>query len=448
MEKISDNINKMFENLFKTDDNIHPFFKDLKRVPNIAKSYIDDMKKHIKTEVNYTPNNNIPEGKLLTPKYDILSLDELKKLDKEINNMMNYVNILSIVSFLSQYVIQSNITNEDKLYKNIAKDDCLNVMIIGSGPVGLFLACYLNLYYNDTRMNSYPRLNIVMYDSRIDKPGIRKPYNRQRLFGTSSNYLSLIIPKLYCWNEKNNKDYIMVNIFILEYVLFTIANLHYNIPMIYKDYSWDDYVNIIDKGKFDVVFDCTGGKLSHNAIKNIDASWLKKIPLYDSIVDRKLEINLEKNLVLLENDSKHIVNYFYGSLTLSYNNESLTFYNKFDIDIMNKEDLIYLNKVKSLYDTQPEAMSIIKGIRDDMTRNFLYNIMNGKYTNYLVSFDIWGIYIRHAIKISDVFTVNKRKILFVGAGDTIFHSHYLTGSGLNRILDFTVKCSNLIGQIK
>jgi hypothetical protein len=51
-------------------------------------------------------------------------------------------------------------------------------------------------------------------------------------------------------------------------------------------------------------------------------------------------------------------------------------------------------------------------MKDNMTRNFLYNIMNWKYTDYLVSFDIWGIYIRHAIKISDVFTVNKRKVLF------------------------------------
>ena len=54
---------------------------------------------------------------------------------------------------------------------------------------------------------------------------------------------------------------------------------------------------------------------------------------------------------------------------------------------------------------------------------------------------------RHQIKISDTFIVNKRKILLIGAGDTIFHSHFLTGSGLNRIFDFTVKCANQLDKI-
>ena len=43
--------------------------------------------------------------------------------------------------------------------------------------------------------------------------------------------------------------------------------------------------------------------------------------------------------------------------------------------------------------------------------------------------------------------VNKRKILFIGAGDTIFHSHFITGSGLNRIFDFTVKCANQLDKL-
>jgi len=54
---------------------------------------------------------------------------------------------------------------------------------------------------------------------------------------------------------------------------------------------------------------------------------------------------------------------------------------------------------------------------------------------------------RHQIKISDTFEVNKRKILLIGAGDTIFHSHFITGAGLNRIFDFTVKCANQIDKL-
>jgi hypothetical protein len=297
-------------------------------------------------------------------------------------------------------------------------------------------------------MNSSPRVNVVVYDSRISKSGFRKPYNRNRKFSTSSEYLNLIIPKLYCWDD--NKEHITVNIFMLEYILYMVATNHYNIPIIYENYDWDDYVDIIDKGKFDVVFDCTGGKLKHNAIKNINPKWLKDINLYNSDINRTLEIIPDKNLVVLQNDSNTIVNYYYGSLTLHYNNSSLTFYENFDIDIMNKHDLMFLHKLKNKYFTYENSITIIKGIKSDITRNYLFTALHKNkdhYKKFVISFDVWGIYIRHAIKISDVFKVNNRNILFIGAGDTIFHSHFIIGAGLNRIFDFTVKCANLLAGI-
>lgn len=449
MEKISNRINKMFENLFKTKDNMHLFFKDIEHSEKHAIKYRNNMKTIIKKTIPYKKQKNIPEGKIIEPEYKILEKEQLYQLDMEINNIMNYMKILNIVSIMSQYLIKSNVENENNLYNKISKEtDKINIMIIGSGPVGLFLACYLSLYYNRTNLNSEPRVNIVLFDSRIDKAGFRKPYNRQRLFSTSSKYLNLIIPKIYCWNEKENKDYIMVNIFMLEYVLYMIAIIDYNIPMIYNDYSWEDYKNIINKGHFDVVFDCSGGRLQHDAISNINIDWLKNINLSSKKLNRELHIDIDKNLVLLSNDSKHIINYFYGSLTFHYNDKTLTFFDKVDIDIMNKDDLMYLNLLKNKYYTLNETINIIKGITDKTTRNFLYNVLNKKYTNFLVKIDVWQVYMRHAIKISDVFTVNKRKILYIGAGDTIFHSHFITGAGLNRIFDFTVKCANILEQIK
>jgi hypothetical protein len=349
-------------------------------------------------------------------------------------------------------MIKSNISDYDKIYKKISENKTetinnnINIMIIGSGPVGLFLACYLYLYYNDTAMNSSPRVNIVMYDSRINKPGFRKPYNRQRLFSTYSKYLSLILPKIYCWDD--SKDYFMVNIFLLEYVLFAVANQHYNIPMIYEDYDWNNYKKIIDKGKFDVVFDCTGGRLKHNVIKNIDSSWLKDIKLVSTDINREIKIKEHENLVLIENDSSHIVNYFFGSMEFYYNDKSLTFQSKYDIDIMNKNDLIYLNKIKDKYFKYEDAVYLVQGIKDVNFRDFLYSILNKDTSKnkLLVKFDVWGVYMRHQIKISDTFIINKRKILLVGAGDTIFHSHFVTGAGLNRIFDFTVKCANQLDR--
>jgi hypothetical protein len=174
---------------------------------------------------------------------------------------------------------------------------------------------------------------------------------------------------------------------------------------------------------------------------------LKNINLSSKKLNRELHIDIKKNLVLLPNDSKHIINYFYGSLTFHYNDKTLTFFDKVDIDIMNKDDLMYLNLLKNKYYTLSEINNIIKGIKDNTTRNFLYNFLSKKYTNFLIKIDVWQIYIRHAIKISDVFTVDKRKVIYIGAGDTIFHSHFITGAGLNRIFDFSVKCANLLEQL-
>ena len=41
-----------------------------------------------------------------------------------------------------------------------------------------------------------------------------------------------------------NNNYInMINIFILEYLLYSKALLEYDIAILYKDYDWNDYKN-------------------------------------------------------------------------------------------------------------------------------------------------------------------------------------------------------------
>ena len=70
-----------------------------------------------------------------------------------------------------------------------------------------------------------------------------------------------------------------------------------------------------------------------------------------------------------------------------------------------------------------------------------------KYTEHLFTFDIWAIYIRHTLQVSEVVKIDNHKVLYIGAGDTIFHSHFITGAGLNRIIHFAVKCANFIIDI-
>jgi hypothetical protein len=451
MEKIKNNINISFQNLFKNNKNIHPFFVDIIKINKLAKSYINDMKKFTTSSIEFNKDIKVPTGTTYSNNYSkILKIKEMYKLQEEMNKVMNWDTIHKIVSFMSYNLLQSTVSNEMKLYKDITNSKDINIMIIGSGPVGLFLACYLKMYYNNTSMNSSPRVNVVLYDSKIVKPGFRKPYNRYRPFATSSNYINLIIPKIYCWNS--NKNYIYINIFMLEYLLYTIAVTQYKIPIIYNDYDWDEYKNIIDKGNFKVVFDCTGGRLKHDIFSNINTDWINSFKQFDTNINKKLIVKPDENLVILNQykDSKFIQNHYYASITVHNNDKMKTFVNKYDIDITNKHDLIYINQFKHKTFTYLEVNTIIEGIKNDTIRNFLYSIFTNKntlYKEYIFMIDCWEIYIRHAIQISEVISINNKDILYVGAGDTIFHSHFITGAGLNRTLDFTVKCANMLQLI-
>ena len=461
MDEIKDSINNMFANLFNEEQ--HPFFTDMIKVNKLASKMQNHMKdsiKHATPYEKYNIQNNIINDKIShdiqqldSSKYKVLKKTDIYKFYDEMSNVMNWNKLHHIVSKMSQYLLQTNIINEDKFYMKLHKNSTLvqsniiNIMIIGTGPIGLYLACYLTLYYNITSMNSSPRVNVVLFDSRIEKPGFRKPYNRQRPFATSSSYLNLIIPKIYCWN--NDMKYLYVNIFMLEYILYTIAVTKYNIPIIYNDYEWNDYIKIIEKGNFNVVYDCSGGRLKNDAIKKVDPTWftnLYKNKMNNNKLHEKLVI--DNNIVNIENTSKKFMkNHYYGSVSVHKNDSIHTFIMKYDIDIINNNDLLYLNKMKKNNFTLDDIIVVIKGIKDKLSRNFLYSMFTEKksfYKNCIFKIDVWSIYIRHAIKICDIIKVNNKKVLYVGAGDTIFHSHFIVGAGLNRILDFTVKCANKI----
>ena len=54
---------------------------------------------------------------------------------------------------------------------------------------------------------------------------------------------------------------------------------------------------------------------------------------------------------------------------------------------------------------------------------------------------------KHAIEISRVVNYKEHNFIYVASGDTIYHSHFITGSGLNRTITFAVKCANFITNI-
>jgi len=447
MEKIKEKINFTFQQLF--DMPKHPFFIDSDRVNLLANNYIKHQELFISKKINFV-KSDIPKEYVTTDEnYKILNLEDLKKLNDEIEKNTNKKKILQIVSKLSNYLIKSNIDDYSRLFSKFRKDkDKINICIIGAGPIGLFLACYLDYYYNKGTLNQYPKVNIIIFDNRINKSKLRKPYSRHRPFSTSSPLLSLILPKIYTLNS--DKNLLHINIYILEYLLLSQVLLKYNIPIIFEDYDWTDYKNIFEIADIDVVFDCTGGRLETDIFNNIDTKWIDKIKKVDKNINKQLLINKKTNLVHLIDhpiDKKFKKNHFYGSLLVYDSNKN--FISKFDIDINNVNDLSLLNKIKTKYYTYENTIKILHNIKDNTDRNFLYSILinnKNKFCNYLFTFDIWSIYIRHSIQPAEIFTNNNNKILYIGTGDTIFHSHFITGAGLNRTLKFTIKCANLLSN--
>lgn len=442
MEYIKNKINYIYQHLFNSPR--HPFFMDIERVNKMASNFLDHQKKYIKETIEYQ-NTDLPkELNIKQESTKVLKLQDIKDLNKELSKERNFNKVFTIITKISNYMIETNVVNEDELYKKLSKSKDINIMVIGSGPIGLFLACYLDLYYNIGSLNNYPRVNIVMYDSRLEKSGFRKPYTRQRPFNTYSRYLTTILPKIYCMNQ--NLDNLFVNIFVLEYLLYTKAIIEHKIPMIYKEYDWDNYKKIINDGNFKVVFDCTGGRLETDIFNNIDVSWMDKINKIDEKLNKQLLVLPEKNIVHLVDypeEKKFKKNHFYSSVTV-YDND-MKYKTKIDIDINDPNDLVFLGKLKKKYYDHKGIMTIIKNFKDSHNRNFLYNeFLHEIYKNKIFIFDTWGLYIRHTIQPAELVNEN---CIYIKAGDSIFHSHFITGAGLNRTISFAVKCANMISLI-
>jgi hypothetical protein len=94
--QISNNINKMFQDLFIS--NVHPFFNDIKKVLDLKKEYNEKIKNAINKEYEYKEHSKIINIESLNinniKDYDELDIKDMNKLLKEINNVLNYNKIL------------------------------------------------------------------------------------------------------------------------------------------------------------------------------------------------------------------------------------------------------------------------------------------------------------------------------------------------------------------
>ena len=454
-EFLSNKINYLFKKLFNLKN--HPFYYDLNYVEKLNEEFDNYKKGKIKKKINQEQLNE----KLDDIKIDNTSLMKdfdpilLKNLSVEMSKVNNLHKIFAIVNELYYMNIPSNTSNIEKLLKHNSKSNKINIFIIGAGPVGLFLACYLVNYYNHSfGLNNHPKVNVIVFDNRITKPGERKPYNRHRPFAFNSGFFSQIIPRIYGWDDK--RDYsLFLNIYILEYVLFTKAYFEYSIPFVFDPMDWEKLKTYTDMNLTDVVFDCTGGHLKTPLFNNIDTKWIDQIKteVKDLKINKEnpsLKIIPSENLVKLDIDTqgnKFPKNYYYGSISIfKKKSNQLIFSNKVDLDITNKEDYELISKLSNKYYSYDNINKIVKSIKLSLLRNYLHGYIErfNKKENYIFKIEFFNTYIRHAIQVSEVMETKNNKCLFIGAGDSIFHSHFITGAGLNRTINFVAKCANFL----
>ena len=518
MEEISKKINSLFLDLFKTKKYgkyVHPFLIDLERIIYFKKKslYIfSGMKKTNKLikDESTAPESNINlivdellnsskfvqfNNKINDSFFKTESFDESKFQDilEAVNNGENINVIKKLVHNASRMRIPSNVKNNDESYfenyfpsekyrfyenkeviNNFFEDKKLiNIAIIGSGPVGLFLALYLNFYYNNYSLNNQPNVRIIIYENRVENfnnKTFKKPFTRERPFATGSGYLASIFNKIFCLSDTNfTKDSILVNINVLEYILFSKVYLD-NIPLIFKEQDESQLYRSLEKLNIDVMFDCTGGRLETNyCLNNICLpevpKWLtnesfKQIP--KQLVDIfKKEYNFSKNdvyemvqtipsenKVIFNRNEKFIKNYYYSSLTV-YDSKNFEWIEKEDIFIENEKDLKLFTKLRKLFFRHYDLENLSKVTTNKNEKNKIiriYNKYKNKSTRYIFYIDLWHTYMRHTLEASKIIGENK-KILKINAGDTLFHSHFLVGSGLNRTLNFGVKCVSMLTML-
>jgi len=150
-------------------------------------------------------------------------------------------------------------------WKQFDDQDAINIMILGTGPVGLYTALYLHHLYNKDIENmtefSFRKVNILLVDNRIFKEGIKMPYSRSTQFGFSIEEIQPFLQHIFCWNMEKYDIRAFDYIHVLENLLYTAA-YQKNIPMAFTK-RFDDPAAIkefVTKENIHVLFDCTGGR--------------------------------------------------------------------------------------------------------------------------------------------------------------------------------------------